>query len=75
MFPSGEIGDDELICYSDSDWCGDRVNKRSTAGYLFMYLGVSISWCSKKQLVVALSTCETEYIASALSAYQAVGLY
>ncbi|XP_050908478.1 uncharacterized protein LOC127122131 [Lathyrus oleraceus] len=37
-----------------------------------MYLGGPISWCSKKQQVVALSTCETEYIACVLSACQAV---
>jgi len=33
-----------------------------------------ISWCSKKESVVALSTCECEYIVVAMSAYQAVWL-
>lgn len=62
MFPYGVSDDAELICYSNSDWCGDRVDIRSTTWYLFIYLGAPISWCFKKQLVVALSTCEAEYI-------------
>ncbi|XP_050885332.1 uncharacterized mitochondrial protein AtMg00810-like [Lathyrus oleraceus] len=49
-----------------------RVDRRSASRYFFKYLGGPISWCSKKQLVVALSTCEAEYIAGALSACQAV---
>lgn len=48
LFPSEEKANSELMCYLDSDWYGDRVNKRSTFGYLFKYLGGPISWCSKK---------------------------
>lgn len=70
LFPSDAESDSELICYSNSDLCGDRVDKRSTSG--FKYMGGTISWCSKKQLVIALSTCEAEYIAGALSACQTV---
>ncbi|KAI5419600.1 hypothetical protein KIW84_043675, partial [Lathyrus oleraceus] len=54
------------------EWCGDRVEIRSTYEYFFKYMGDLISRCSKKQLVVALSTCEVEYIAGALSASQVV---
>lgn len=39
-----------------------------------MYLRALIFWCYKKQLVIALSTCEVEYITSALSACQIVWL-
>lgn len=60
--------------YSDSDWCGDRVGRRSTYGYLFKLLGSPISWCSKKKPVIALSTCEAEYIACDVAACQAVWL-
>ncbi|XP_050891006.1 uncharacterized mitochondrial protein AtMg00810-like [Lathyrus oleraceus] len=35
--------DSELICCSDSDWCRDRVDKRSTSGYFFKYLRGFIS--------------------------------
>ena len=60
--------------YSDSNWYGDKVDKRSTFGYLFKYLRGLISWCSKKQPVIALSTCEAEYIAGVVVACQVVWL-
>ncbi|XP_050916112.1 secreted RxLR effector protein 161-like [Lathyrus oleraceus] len=72
LFPSGAKYNLDIICYSYSDWCGDRVDRRSTFGYFFKYQGGLISWCSKKQPIVALSTCEAEYIAGTLSACQVV---
>ena len=60
-----------LVAYSDSDWCGDVLDRRSTMGYIFMIAGVPISWSSKKQSVVALSTCEAEYIAACSTTCQA----
>ncbi|GAU32405.1 hypothetical protein TSUD_220940 [Trifolium subterraneum] len=46
----------ELIGYTDSNWCGDKDDRKSTAGYVFLYGGAPISWCSRKEPVVALST-------------------
>ncbi|GAU22960.1 hypothetical protein TSUD_247040 [Trifolium subterraneum] len=60
----------ELIGYTDSNWCGDKDDRKSTTGYVFLYGGAPISW---KEPVVALSTCEAEYIAASLSACQAHG--
>ena len=37
-----------LVAYSDSDWCGDVLDRRSTMGYIFMIAGAPISWSSKK---------------------------
>jgi hypothetical protein len=68
LFPSDAETDSELLSYSDSDWCGDKVNRRSTSGYLFKFLGSHISWCSKKQPIVALSTCEVKYIIGVVTA-------
>jgi KUP system potassium uptake protein len=38
---------------------------------LFKFQGASVSWCSKKQSVIALSSCEAEYVAESLAACQA----
>ena len=63
--------DAELYGYSDSDWSGDVNDRKSTAAYVFMYGNAPFSWCSKKQAVVALSSCEAEYIAASMAACQA----
>jgi hypothetical protein len=53
----------KLMGYSDSDWCGDVDDRKSTSGYVF-YLGdTTFTWISKKQPIVTLSTCEAEYVA------------
>jgi hypothetical protein len=49
--------------YSDSDWGGDMDTRRSTTGYYFSFLNTPISWNSKLQKSVALSSCEAEYMA------------
>lgn len=61
----------ELKAYCDSDYAGDPcgsevdvIQRKSTSGYVIMYAGGPISWCSRKQSVVALSTTEAEYIAA-----------
>ncbi|KAK2424896.1 hypothetical protein QL285_035206 [Trifolium repens] len=63
-----------LFPASDSNWRGDVEDRKSTADYMFYYGGAPISWCSKKEPVVALSLCEAEYIAASLSTCQAVWL-
>ncbi|MCI18519.1 cationic amino acid transporter 1-like [Trifolium medium] len=63
-----------MVGYTDSNWCGDKDDRKSTVGYIFLYGGALISWCSRKEPVVALSTCEAEYIAASLSACQGVWL-
>ena len=52
-----------LIGYSDADWAGNPDDRRSTTGYAFIIAGGSVSWGSKKQSTVALSTTEAEYMA------------
>lgn len=61
----------EIYGYTDSDWSGDKDDRKSTGGYVFMCGKASISWCSKKQSVVALSSCEAECIATSFAACQA----
>ncbi|XP_014499939.1 uncharacterized protein LOC106760988 [Vigna radiata var. radiata] len=52
-----------VTAYTDTDWCGDKSDRRSTVGYVFFLNGAPISWNSMKEPVVALSSCEAEYIA------------
>jgi hypothetical protein len=70
----GNNNDVKLVGYTDSDWAGDIETRKSTSGYAF-HLGTgAISWSSKKQPVVALSTAEAEYIAATSCATQTVWL-
>jgi len=63
-----------LIGYSDSGLAGDCDDWKSTSG-AFFFLGQSpVSWQSQKQRVVALSSCEAEYIAAATAACQGIWL-
>lgn len=64
----------EIVGYSDADYAGDIDNRHSTSGQVFMLAGAAISWMSKKQPVVALSTTEAEYIALCSAAQEAVWL-
>jgi hypothetical protein len=43
---------------------GDKDSKMSTTGYAFIIGGTTVSWISKLQKVVALSTTEAEYVAA-----------
>jgi hypothetical protein len=67
-----KLGSRECIGFSDADWAGDLDNRRSTSGYLFQISGGPVSWRSKKQSSVALSTAEAEYVALASSAQEAI---
>ena len=66
--------DGDLIGYSDADWAGDADDRHSTSGNLFLLAGGPISWQSKKQGVVALSTCEAEYVALSAAVQEAIWL-
>ena len=50
--------------FVDSDWAGCPDSRRSTSGYTLMLNGAAVSWKSKRQPVVALSTAEAEFIAA-----------
>ncbi len=67
-------GSNELVGYSDADWAGDLNDRHSTTGNLFMMAGGVLTWLSKKQPVVALSTVEAEYIAVSSATQEAVWL-
>ena len=70
----GKKGDHQLIGYSDSDYAGDVDDRKSTSGMLYCLGASPITWSSGKQKVVALSSCEAEYIAAAYGACQGIWL-
>lgn len=63
-----------LVGYSDADWAGDVDSRRSTSGYVFNVGSGPISWSSKQQSAVSLSTCEAEYIGQTQATKEAVWL-
>ncbi len=60
--------------FSDADWGGCKVSRKSTSGAIFLVAGGAVSRRSKKQTCVATSTCEAEYIASCLAAKESIWL-
>ena len=64
----------DFTAYSDSNYAGDLDDRRSTSGSVFMMGTTAVSWASKKQPVVSLSTTEAEYIAAASCACQCIWL-
>jgi hypothetical protein len=63
-----------LSVFCDSDWGGDTATRKSTSGYIFCMAGGAISWSSKRQAVVSLSSTESEYVGLSLAAKEAVWL-
>ena len=48
--------------FTDSDYAGDRIDRKSTSGFVFFIGPCLVTWQSKKQTVTALSSTEAEYI-------------
>jgi hypothetical protein len=60
-YPKGSTFD--LIGYSNTDWAGCKIDRKSTSRTCQLLGRSLVSWASKKQNLVALSTAEAEYIA------------
>lgn len=52
-----------LVGYADSDWAGSVDDRKSTTAYLFEVFGAIVTWTTRKQTSVALSSTEAEYVA------------
>lgn len=65
---------ERLADYSDADWAGDLNTWWTTSEYIFNLGSGAISWSSKRQPVVALSSCEAEYMGQTQAAKEAIWL-
>nr|XP_048324153.1 secreted RxLR effector protein 161-like [Ziziphus jujuba var. spinosa] len=72
FYKMGEKSD--LYGFTDSDYAGDLDDRRSTSGYVFMRGSAAISWLSKKQPLVTLSTTEAKFVAASCCACQVLWL-
>ena len=61
--PSNPLLHHSVIGYFDAAYMDNTADSHSTMGYLFLLYGSTISWASKKQQTIALSTTEAEYLA------------
>ena len=61
-FEAQDKGSIELHGYADADWAGDVETRKSYSGYLFQIDNATISWRTKKQTVIALSSTEAKYV-------------
>ena len=71
---TAQTSDFVLYGYSDADWAGCIETRKSTSGQVFRFGECTISWRSRKQSIVALSTTEAEYVSLCESAQEAVWL-
>lgn len=64
VYLKGKQGDgDELLVYCDADYAGDRATGKSTSGIITLLNDGIITWSTRKQDCIALSTLESEYVA------------
>lgn len=63
-----------VTAFADADWAGDRTDRKSISGWLAKVDGDPVSWSSKKQPVVSLSTCEAELYAEAAAVQELLWL-
>lgn len=63
-----------LTGFADSDYAGDLDDRKSTSGCVFMMGSGAISWSSRKQSIVTLSTNEAEFVAATSCTCQVVWL-
>jgi hypothetical protein len=62
----------KLHGFTDADWAGSPTDKKSTSGGIFSIKSTVVSWYSRKQRFVALSSAEAEYMAASQAACEAI---
>lgn len=67
VFPKPKMANEPFLvsAYCDADWAGDQIDRKSTSGHVILVNNTPVCWLSKKQEVVALSSCESELLSLA----------
>ena len=65
----------DLVCFSDSDYASDPDTRRSVGGFVLYVRGVPLSWRSKSQRTVTLSSSEAEWIAASEAVKEVMFVY
>lgn len=63
---------DALIGYADADWGNDCEDRRSISGFVYQIFDATVSWTSRKQNTVALSSTEAEYVSLSQATCEAI---
>lgn len=69
-----KAGQKDVFGYADADWASCTTDRKSYTGYIFFINGCAVSWESRKQNAVALSSTEAEYMAMSNAAKEAIYL-
>eukprot|EP00253_Pinus_taeda_P013516 PITA_13516 len=65
----------KLQGFTDADWAGSPSDRKSTLGVIFNLASAAVSWYSRKQRSVALSSTEAEYMAASQAACEAIWMW
>lgn len=67
-------GNKSIVAYSDADWASNTHDRKSVSGCVILSYGNPVTWFSRKQSCVSLSSTEAEYIAAAATASELLSI-
>jgi hypothetical protein len=67
-------GSKKIEGFSDADWAGEVDGRKSTTGFVFTLAGGAVTWYSKRQGCVTVSTAEAELVAASMATQEAIWL-
>ncbi|XP_059221503.1 uncharacterized protein LOC131996073 [Stomoxys calcitrans] len=69
-----DLKESNIKGYCDADWAGNIDDRQSTTGYVFLHQSAAVSWATKKQKTVALSSTEAEFMSLTAAIQESVYL-